>query len=201
VVPPGPPDADTGRVFILYAIPVGLVAGWLLGGPLAGLVALRIRLAWLAVAAVAVQIALFSPPAEALGPDLARALYVASTAAVVVAVATNLRLTGMPIVLAGSVANLVAIAANGGSMPADPDALAAVGIRIAGPTNSVVVDRPALAPLTDVFATPAWLPFANVFSVGDVLIGCGLAVVIAAAMRRARAGPAGDKPARGSGPA
>jgi uncharacterized protein DUF5317 len=187
-------------VFILYAIPVGVVAGWLLGGRFAGLVGLRIRLAWLAVAAVAVQLALFSPPAEAIGPDLARALYVASTAAVAVAVAANLRLTGMPIVLAGSVANLAAIVANGGSMPADPRALAAVGIRIEGPTNSIVVDQPVLAPLTDVFATPSWLPFANVFSVGDVLIGCGLAIVIATAMRRAREAPAGDGPVGGSGP-
>ena len=189
-------------MFILYAIPIGVAAGWLLGGRLAGLTAVRIRLAPLAVAAVAVQFALFSPPAEALGPDLARVLYVLSTAAVVGAVIANVRLTGMPIVLAGSVANLAAIVANGGSMPADPAALAAVGIRIAGPTNSVVLDQPALAPLTDVLATPAWLPLANVFSVGDVLIGCGLVVVIAAAMRRgpltaARHG-AGSAPARAS---
>jgi hypothetical protein len=174
-------------VFILYAIPIGVATGWLLGGRLAGLTAVRIRLTWLAVVAVAVQLALFSPPAEVLGPDLARAIYVLSTVAVVGAVIANVRLTGMPVVLVGSVANLAAIVANGGSMPADPGALAAVGIRIAGPTNSVVLDRPALAPLTDVFATPAWLPLANVFSVGDVLIGCGLVVVIAAAMRRGAA--------------
>lgn len=184
-----------GAVFILYAIPIGVLVGWLLGGRLAGLTAVRIRLAWLAAAAIAVQVALFSSPAEALGPDLARVLYVASTAAVVGAVIANIRLTGMPIVLAGSVANLAAIVANGGSMPADPAALAAVGIRIAGPTNSIVLDQPALAPLTDVFATPAWLPLANVFSVGDVLIGCGLVVVIAAAMRSG----AGSRPPRTRG--
>jgi hypothetical protein len=40
-------------------------------------------------------------------------------------------------------------------------------------------------PLTDIFALPGWLPFANVFSIGDVLIGVGLVVVIAAGMRRA----------------
>ena len=34
---------------------------------------------------------------------------------------------------------------------------------------------PRLAPLTDIFAMPRWLPFANVFSVGDVLIGVGVA--------------------------
>ena len=37
-------------------------------------------------------------------------------------------------------------------------------------------------PLTDLFAMPAWMPVANVFSVGDVLIGVGAAIAIVAAM-------------------
>jgi Family of unknown function (DUF5317) len=41
-----------------------------------------------------------------------------------------------------------------------------------------------LRPLTDVFAIPAWLPMANVFSVGDVLIAIGIAWTIVATMRR-----------------
>jgi multisubunit Na+/H+ antiporter MnhE subunit len=62
-----------------------------------------------------------------------------------------------------------------------------------GNTNSVVVAAPALAPLTDLFAMPAWMPLANVFSIGDVLIGAGVAVAIAAAMRTGRrAAPAPD---------
>ena len=44
---------------------------------------------------------------------------------------------------------------------------------------------PALRPLTDIFALPTWIPFANVFSVGDVLIGVGVAIVIAVGMRGA----------------
>ncbi len=31
---------------------------------------------------------------------------------------------------------------------------------------------------------PPWMPFSNVFSVGDVLIGAGVAATIALAMRR-----------------
>jgi hypothetical protein len=68
-------------------------------------------------------------------------------------------------------------------MPASPSALAALGAGIGAHTNSILVEHPALEPLTDVFATPTWLPFANVFSVGDVLIGLGVVVAIAAAMR------------------
>jgi hypothetical protein len=41
-----------------------------------------------------------------------------------------------------------------------------------------------LAPLTDIFALPPLLPFANVFSIGDVLISLGVAIAIAAGMRR-----------------
>ena len=33
---------------------------------------------------------------------------------------------------------------------------------------------------------PAWMPLSNVFSIGDVLIGAGVAVAIAAAMRTSR---------------
>jgi hypothetical protein len=171
-------------VFILYAIPVGLVAGWLLGGRLDGLAAVRFRLAPLAILALVVQLVLFSPLADGLGADVGRAIYVASTALVLLVVIANLRLTGVPLVVLGAASNLAAILANGGSMPASPDALAAIGAAIGPHTASAIVADPALEPLTDVFATPAWLPLANVFSVGDVLIGVGIAVAIAAAMRR-----------------
>ena len=46
-------------------------------------------------------------------------------------------------------------------------------------------------PLTDIFALPAWLPLHNVFSIGDVLIGVGVAVVIVVGMRRGAADPDG----------
>ena len=69
-------------------------------------------------------------------------------------------------------------------MPADPAALTALGA--AHPTaysNSTIVPDPVLAPLTDIFALPTWVPFSNVFSIGDVLIGIGVGVVIVTAMR------------------
>jgi hypothetical protein len=68
-------------------------------------------------------------------------------------------------------------------MPADPHALAAIGGIGQGYTNSIELAAPALGPLTDLFVLPAWLPFANVFSIGDVLIGVGVATAIALAMR------------------
>jgi hypothetical protein len=172
-------------VFILYAIPIGVLAGRLLGGRLDRLGELRFRWAWLAVAGLVAQIVLFAEPvANAIG-DLGPVVYVASTAAVLVAVIRNWAITGMPVVALGAASNLLAIIANGGVMPASPEAITSIDpLGTEGFSNSVVMADPALRPLTDIFALPAWLPFANVFSIGDVLIGVGLVVVIAAGMRR-----------------
>jgi hypothetical protein len=171
------------QMFILYAIVAGLLIGFLLGGRLEPIAETRFRWGWLAILALAIQLVLFSPLAGGLG-DVARWIYVASTALVVIVVLANLRLPGLPIVLLGAVSNMAAIVANGGSMPASPAALAALGGTVNnGPTNSVIVEHPALEPLTDIFAMPAWIPFANIFSIGDGLIAIGVAVAIAAAMR------------------
>jgi hypothetical protein len=178
------PGIDTFGVFILYAIPIGLIAGWLRGGRLDGLADIHFRLAPLAIGALLVQVALFSPLADGLTAGAGRAIYVASTAIVLLVVVANLRLTGVPLVVVGAGSNLAAIVANGGVMPARPEALATVGAGIGAHTNSAIVGHPSLEPLTDIFATPSWVPFANVFSVGDVLIGVGVAVAIVAAMRR-----------------
>jgi hypothetical protein len=170
-------------VFILYGLVAGLVAGFALGGSLERLATVRFRLGAVAVVALAIQLVLFSPLADGLSDGVARLIYVLSTALVGVVVLANLRLTGVPVIALGAGLNLLAIAVNGGAMPASPEALAAVGLGVGGNTNSVVVADPVLAPLTDVFAMPAWMPLANVFSIGDVLIGLGLAIAVAAAMR------------------
>jgi hypothetical protein len=78
---------------------------------------------------------------------------------------------------------MFAIIANGGYMPVSPDALAAMGrLPKEGYSNSVPRTDVVLGPLTDIFTMPAWVPMANVFSVGDILIGVGAAIAIVAAM-------------------
>ena len=97
-----------------------------------------------------------------LAGGVGEAIYVASTAAVLIAVLRNLRIPGMALIALGAASNLAAIVANGGVMPTTADALAAAGLE---PTdefsNSAVLDDPALAPLTDIYALPAWLPFST----------------------------------------
>jgi hypothetical protein len=172
-------------VFILYALVVGIVLGYLVGGRLEGLATIGFR--WLPVmlAGLAVQIALFGPLEGTIGAA-GTPLYVGSTVAVLVAVARNVRIPGLALILIGATSNLAAILANGGVMPADPGAVALAGIVMdPGFTNSAIVTDPALRPLTDIFAIPAGVPLANVFSPGDVLIALGIVV---AGMRRARSG-------------
>ncbi len=177
-------------MFILYAVVIGLALGLLTGGRPAGLGELHFRWSWLIVGALLVQVILFSGPVSerigAYGP----VIYVVSTAVVLAAVLADRAIPGMPIVAVGAACNLLAIVANGGYMPADPAALAALGK--ADPTvysNSSVVADPALRFLTDVFAMPPGMPFANVFSVGDIIIAAGIVVTIVLAMRRAARPP------------
>jgi hypothetical protein len=172
-------------VLILYAVPIGIALGYLIGGRLDRLGTVRFEWAWLAVAGLIVQILLFSPLVTGvIDTVVGAAIYVASTAAVLAAVLRNLHVTGMPLVALGAASNLAAVTANGGIMPTTNEALATAGLEpVDGLSNSAVVADPALAPLTDILALPAWFPLANVFSIGDVLIGIGIVVVIALGTR------------------
>lgn len=193
---------DDDAVFILYAVLAGLVIGLLTGGSAARLGELHFRWAPLVAVGMAVQLLLFSTSlGDVLGP-WAPVVYIASNLAVLAAVWRNLSIPGLPLVLVGGATNLVAIVANGGYMPVSPGAVAAMGrLPREGYTNSRLVDGVVLGPLTDLFAMPTWVPAANVFSIGDVLIGVGAAIAVVAAMHgrapraeRAAGAPAGASP-------
>jgi hypothetical protein len=170
-------------MFILYAVLAGLIIGALSGGSPTRLGRLHIAWAPLIALGLGLQVVLFSTSVgNALGP-LAPVVYVVSQIVVLAAVWMNRAIPGMLVVFVGGAANLAAIAANGGYMPADPDALATLGLPPTDRyTHSLVFDSVALLPLTDLFAMPAWLPLASIFSIGDVLIGVGVAIVVVAAM-------------------
>jgi hypothetical protein len=173
-------------MFMLYAIVIGLIAGLAVGGRLRSLGLLQFRWAWLAIAGLWVQLVLFSAPVTAVVGDLGPPIYVGSTLVVLAVVLVNsIRVPGLVLVATGAAANLAAIVANGGFMPATPEALAGRAAMV-GYSNSVELAQPALAPLVDRFAMPSALPFANIFSVGDVLIGLGVVIVIVVTMVRTR---------------
>jgi hypothetical protein len=183
-------------MFILYAVVIGLVVGLLVGGRLAGLGEIQLRWSWVILGGLLVQVVLFSEAVSDRVGDLGPPIYIGSTALVIAAILANRAVPGMRLVALGAASNLTAIVVNGGYMPASADAAAALGR--AHPTsysNSSIIPDPILAPLTDIFALPAWLPFANVFSIGDILIGIGVALVIVKAMRAGAAAPPAPAPA------
>ena len=154
----------------------------LAGGRLSRLETLRLRWLWLALVAFGVQVVLVTvvPEGDAV---LHRILHLATYALVGACLLRNLDLRFMWVVGLGGLLNLVAIAANGGVMPASRGALAVAGLDVRSGefANSDAVDGAHLAFLGDVFAIPAGWPGANVFSVGDVLMLAGAFLVLHAA--------------------
>ena len=101
-------------MFILYAVLIGLVLGFVLGGRLSGLATVDFHWPWLAIGGFLVQLVLFTEPVSSIVGDLGPPLYVASTGAVLVAVIRNVRIPGMALVAVGAGANLAAIVASVG---------------------------------------------------------------------------------------
>jgi hypothetical protein len=172
-------------MFLLYPVALGILIAVLTRGRLSALGDLPLRYGYLIALGFVIQVVIFLGPVSERVGELGPPLYIGSTVLVLGAIAANWRIRGIPVVVAGSASNLAAIGANGGYMPADPGALAALGHGVnPGYSNSAVIAEPAVRFLTDIFAMPRWMPFANVFSVGDVLIGLGVIVVLYFGTRR-----------------
>ncbi len=174
---------------LLYAVFFGVLIGLATGGRLAALAQARFRLWPVALAGLAFQALLFSPPVAQSVGRLGPSLYVLSTTLVLMALVVNLRRPGIALVITGAMLNFVAIVANGGQMPASPEAIAALtgsaGFGHEGFANSVPMSHAVLPFLGDIFVLPRPFPFANVFSIGDVLIGLGGAWFIVRLMHQA----------------
>lgn len=179
-------------MLLLYAIAAGLLAGLFARGQLGALAEVRVR-AWpLAVGGLFFQLALFSPPVASVVGALGPPLYVVSTAVVLVALAGNMHLYGFRLIAVGALLNTVVILGNGGRMPASAEAFAIASGVAAVPTelfsNSTLIGPHTWLPwLGDIFALPRGVPLANVFSIGDVLIGLGGFVFVFRTMRAGRA--------------
>jgi Family of unknown function (DUF5317) len=176
-------------MLLLYFVAAGVLLGSLAGGRVGRLAEVTIRWWAVALCGLAAQLLLFAGPVASRVGSAGPALYVASTAIVLVALLRNRSLRGFHLIAAGAAINLAVIVANGGYMPSSPDAWAALNGAAALPTadytNSALAGAgTTLAFLGDIFVLPRPLPFANVFSFGDVLIGLGGAWFIVHEMRR-----------------
>jgi hypothetical protein len=166
-------------MFLVIFVLLALATVPLAGGRLSRLGEIRLRAVPVVFGALVVQIVIISLVGG--GPDwLHPALHLATYAVALWFVFVNRSVPGAAIIGLGGLCNFVAIAANGGTMPASRTALRAAGIAH-GPAafaNSGVLHHARLRFLGDVFAIPASWPVHNVFSVGDVLIAVGAFVLL-----------------------
>jgi Family of unknown function (DUF5317) len=171
-------------VSLAFPVVGALALGLVLGGRLGNLAELRLRASWLFFVAIALQIVAF-PFAFLpwrMDAGVASLLWLTSYGCLIVAAFVNRRITGVPIVALGMCMNVAAIVANGGTMPVSPSAMHDAGRAAVTQANSTVVADPHLEWLVDRWAAPEWIPLANVFSIGDLVIAAGAVVIVLYAM-------------------
>jgi hypothetical protein len=162
-----------GLVFIACLITVPLARG-----RLTALADITLRRPWLALAGIGVQVLIIEviPHGDSWVHE---AVHVASYLLLGAFAWSNRRIPGVPVIMVGGLLNFIAIVANGGIMPADPE----LALRMAresgeGFVNAGAMKDPNLLFLGDVFATPSSWPLYNVYSVGDLVIVTGVLVLL-----------------------
>lgn len=164
-------------MFIVAAIAICATTVPLLGGRLRELDSIRLRWTAALLAALAIQILIISViPDRFLGVHAP--LHLVSYGLAALFFVANRNLPGLWVVGVGGGLNLLVIAVNGGVMPAVEHATAPTAHAPGAFINSAPLADPRLAFLGDVFSLPETWPLTNVFSIGDVLIVLGTAVVL-----------------------
>jgi len=166
-------------IIVFASLAVVAVEALFLRGRLSRLTTLRFKRMYLVWLALAVQILVISilPGGAHVALDVANLL---TYAAAGLFVWSNRHVPGVLLLGFGGALNVLAMSLNGGTMPASASALRASGWQPAPGhfANSAVVAHPKLGFLGDVFATPHWMPFHDVFSVGDLLIVVAVSVLV-----------------------
>lgn len=168
------------------AVVLGLVVAVIRRVDLAALADLRFRGLWFCFPAFALKLLLFALGAHGNTFVISNGVWLqlAVTLLLMGLVAINLHLPGMPMVLVGLMANLLAISLNGGRMPATTAALLATGqssvvtiLQAHEDPGHVLVDGQTRLPwLAD------WIPLDHlnhkVVSPGDIVAALGLTVIV-----------------------
>ena len=161
-------------MLILVILLISVAIAVARGGRFESLGTLPVRHLWLFFIPLVLQILIFMPVIGNNLPDTP--IYLASMFLAALALALNGRLPGTSWIAAGLVLNLLVISLNGGYMPVLAAAREIAGMTpLSGPYNNVIpmTGSTALPWLGDIIPVPRGVPFANVFSLGDVLITFG----------------------------
>jgi len=170
-------------VIWLGAIVLGAAFGLATGGKLTNLGKVRFRWPWVVVAVIVVRFLVLSTPLNSV--EGAQYLYVLALAVIVGWTAWHLiRVRGIWLISAGAALNLIVILANRGRMPVAPELATSMAGRTTVGQYTVMGSQTNLNILGD------WIklgPIPEAYSLGDVLIAIGLAIVVFLAIRNPRA--------------
>ncbi|NTW05321.1 MAG: DUF5317 domain-containing protein [Peptococcaceae bacterium] len=146
------------------------------GGSWQNLITFRFNKTWLVLMSIGIQIVIFNPIWESYagGYSLTNIFYVASIVFLLYFIIINYKVSGLIIYGSGVVANGAAIIANGGYMPSSVEALEKINSGAASYNIVPITNETNLRYLCDIF----YLPYVNVYSVGDILIAIGIFLVI-----------------------
>src|SRR5450759_3336121 len=200
MVPPPAPDgsradASCPRSGVLIAgLLIGLIAGFAAGGRLDNLIAIRLRWPLVIFGALALRLGTEAALTRDVGivDSLRVPLLAAAYGILAVGLWANRARPGMSLALVGIALNATAILVNGGFMPVWEPSLTAAGFGRADVFSPIQIILPATldanffrsaGPLGDVIPVPLpWLR--NVLSIGDVILGAGLAFFLFAGLVR-----------------
>jgi hypothetical protein len=182
---------------LLWSLLIGILAGLVRRGSLLKLGNLPLKALWLVFAGLIVQFLVFPTPwNEPPIQENVELFHYLSYALLALFFVVNWKVKALWIMAFGMVLNAVVILANEGFMPADVDALACAGETVEGLTNPNTIppythanvvrmsDDTQLNFLGDWICIPAWVPFANAISLGDVVLMIGLAWLVQSGMVR-----------------
>ena len=178
----------------VYIILAGLIIGWVRKGSLWSITSLRLRILWVLPVAYLLQ----HVSIDYLHGLAYEILIILSYVGMLIFGILNIRVPGIVWALGGTASNFLVMLANGLRMPAymaiikaqDPKLAALVEAGKVG-KSTAMGNGTHLAFLGDIIHFRVWPQ--SMVSVGDVLFGIGLAILIQYGMTLARGGSAVDK--------
>lgn len=161
------------RLLILIIPAIFLV--YITGGSLKWLVNRPLRLKWLVLTALFIQIIIFSgmPVLDYMPSLYIGIIHIISYLLLLAFIMLNVKVAGIAILGLGTLSNAIVIIANGGFMPNPLVAAGEISKNIIG-----ISPESRLLFLSDILAAPEWLPLPSAFSIGDVLVVIGMFVYL-----------------------
>jgi len=179
---------------LLWAVFLGVLVGYLRGGRIKRLAAVRLRALWLLLPPLLIQLLIF--PLGKRDPIITWGTpywHILSYLFLLALVVLNRRYGEILVMGAGLFLNFLAIVANGGYMPASVEALRQAGMETVAQAleegrhlgNTILMGvGTRLNFLGDWLFLPAWFPLSSAFSLGDVILGVGAALFLSRRMVR-----------------